>query len=557
MRQTPELQCYPYNQWILDYKADGKKKEFKSFLKNWMRLIYNKLIDTEINRSGRTCRILPLFNILRNYNYDAGRYIFEIHGIRNYSTDTNQIFDNVLNGIMQERTFVPILINTVYSQYFPVRNGILRYEGDKIILQENNYNILIKGCSNVIYSETCDPEMFEKAKGLFEDIYPEEDERNYISYIIASCFCGLIQKDMFIELYGSGSDGKTTLCNLIMAMLGSPSVGAKTHSEVNGKQDVLLNTIGLASTMQASAILLAKHSGHDEGGVINIHDKVFCTIQEPDTRISGGKLNCARMKEITSGGSVSARSIYSKSVTFVPNCVFMLQTNSIMEYSEDSDAVRRRVCVIPHRTKFHTEINRERLKNLKHNKPANPLINDLVSNNPAFWQATFFYLKPYLIELLRSRKPISNIKIPKAIMDCTNDSFNLASGLIGYINNVIKPEEGKVINLYQLVEQTLNENKHNSDGVPILTKQHRNAQVKEVIDAIQVKYQGCLYRILKQYCFDYPSVNPHSKVPVEQINAAPEIDAWKQYFEQTATTNVTSSNMNSVFIVGHILVTRN
>jgi hypothetical protein len=337
-----------------------------------------------------------------------------------------------------------------------------------------------------------------------------------------------------------------------MAMLGSPSIGSKAQMQINGKQQILLNTNGLASTMQASAILMVKQSGHDEGGLINIYDKTFCTIQEPDVRISGGKLNCARMKEITSGGSINARNIYSKAVTFVPNCVYMLQTNSILEYSEDSDAVRRRVCIIPHLTKFHTEINRHRLMNLKHNKPANPMINDMITNNPLFWQATFFYIKPYLIDLLRSRKPISNVRIPFAIQECTNDSFNMASGLIGYINNIIKPQLGKVINLSNLVERVLTENKHNADGVPILTKQHRNSQVKEIIDAIQVKYQGCLYRILKQYCFDIPN-NPHSKISELDINSAPEIDAWKQYFEQTATTNVTSANMNSVFIVGHMI----
>ena len=88
------------------------------------------------------------------------------------------------------------------------------------------------------------------------------------------------------------------------------------------------------------------------------------TLQEPDTSTTTN-MNVSVGKQLTSESTISGRQIYRKAESFQPKLYITIQTNQILGYSEDTDAVTRRYGVIFHRAKFVTSALRSRKLNSK------------------------------------------------------------------------------------------------------------------------------------------------------------------------------------------------
>jgi hypothetical protein len=306
--------------------------------------------------------------------------------------------------------------------------------------------------------------------------------------------------------------------------------------------------------MQTFAILSKAKDGHNEGGLVNLPGKRFCSMQEPDSRISDNQLNCSVIKELTGGTSMSVRAIYKAAITFKPNCLFVLQTNKIFGYTEDSnDAMRRRMCIVKHKAKFYTELTRDRLKNLKYSHPVNPEIGEAIRSEPLLWQAFFYLLLPYTQKL--NSHPVSNIKMPTSITIAIEESFNDAGSINGFFNSHIKKHENKVISFLTLRDMIISENDKEGQKGYLLAAQRINNKRKESSLKIFNQFTGYIYKLNKNYLKNQNDelFGARDDITVEFLNMAG--DSVRDYFNECALNNVGPINPHIVYILDHELKT--
>jgi hypothetical protein len=361
---------------------------------------------------------------------------------------------------------------------------------------------------------------------------------------------------MFVELFGFGGDGKTTICNLILSMLGSSDFGLEIQFNNHGKIETFSNPCGLGCTIQTFSILNHSKEGHNEGGIINLPGKRFCTLQEPDSTKTGNKLNVSMIKEMTGGNTMVARKIYKEASSFKPNCLILLQTNSVLGYSEDdNEALRRRMCVVSHHAKFYSEKNKHRLQNLEFSKMIDPSIGEMIRNDVFLWQAAFYILLPYAVNL--RKKPISGIEMPASIRDTTEDSFNDAASINGFFNTKIQRSENKVISFLVLRDMIIEENDKNKDEPGCLLKaKQRLVKKKEASMKIFNKFIGNIYKLKKDFLKNplNEASGPADNITVEFLNSGE--NNVRNYFSSIALNNETNIQASITFLIDYELKER-
>ena len=529
IHQTQMLTAFPYNQWIVD--ADGES------VKAWIKTIYLQFIKKELQTINKCRRLMPFLSNLSN----AGIPISDAIGINvkplpNFDSDMDRVYKNILAAFTQERYAPPRELSICNDPYFPMRNGLLEFRDDgSVIFHRDNHDKFMHAHTNVEWLEDYydllkavpkyvkygEPDINGNTKNvpasahdktieevqrahqaisnMLKQIYPYDEEREYAMKIYASVLHGKGQRDQFVIQYGTGGDGKTTMNNLVNSMLGTEGCTGSIQVFENGKNVYIQNPHGLATSMKTETVLVSKANGHDEGGIIQLKDKRFCSVQEPDPALSGGKLNCARIKDMTGGTQVTGRKIYKGAEAFVPNCLITLQTNFIPGYSEDSDATRRRLVVMPFRSKFCSEINQDRMKQLEFWFKADPMLNHMLTTNPRYWQAFFYILLPYAREMI-SKPSLSNIPRPVTIKEATNDSFSRSNGIVGWINKNIVKVEGHLIQVTELVNIIIQEhvNTVKMNG-GLLQSKGKCSQMNEVYQQLGSTYTGSIYKLHDNY----------------------------------------------------------
>ena len=499
IRQTKNLCSYPYNQWLLD-SNDG------DLLKDWTKTIYLAFIKPElltINKAVGIKYILDNLRVAEIVDNVALEKIIKPLG--NFDKDMDTAYKNILSSFAQEYNNPPKELNPVYSNWFPMRNGLLEFvENGEPRFHDNNITRFMNAYTNIVWDPAYDYgcEEYQKIQAMWEQIYPVKEEREYMLKIFASTLNGTILKDMLLILYGGGSDGKTVSNNAIMGMLGSEGFQERSPIQENGKVYYAENPSGLGTTMKTETILVSQKSTHDEGGIVMLKDKRFCTVQEPDPNLSNGYLNCAQIKNILSGTTITGRKIYKAAESFAPNCVITLQTNVLLGYSEDTDGIRRRITVVPYRSKFTTEIAGDKYDTLKYKFQADPQLSSNLVNEPRYWQALFYSMFDYAKELTNNHvKALSDIPRPKSIIRATNKSFMRSNGLVGWLANNIKESVGHVLSMPRLERyiEDANTNEIQSKHGPILNGKKSYEKMNEIYSQLAQTYMGRIYILKSKY----------------------------------------------------------
>ena len=569
IRQTKSLCQYPYNQWITD-SQDG------DLLKDWIKTLYLAIIKPELLTINLPSGIKPILENLRIAELvDGGCWERMIKPLNNFDKDMDTAYKNIISSFAQERFDPPEELNTVSSPWFPMRNGLLRFlNNGEVRMSYNNHNHFMCAYTNVVWDDNYnyDCEEYKRVKLMWEQIFPDKKERDYNLSLFASSLNGEILKDALVIQVGNGADGKTVSNNAIMCMLGSEGLNAFARLEENGKSNFVLNPAGLGTTMKTEALLTSNASGHDSGREIMLNNKRFCTVQEPDTRVSNNKLNCSKVKEILSGTTITAREIHKKAECFQPNAVLTMQTNIPPGYTEDTEGLRRRVCVVYYRSQFVSELQRgERYKNLEFQFKAEPELSRKLESDPKYWQAIFYSLLPYAKDLAKRRiLSLSNIPRPKTISRETMASFIKSNGIVGWLLNNVSEYPGHVMTVEDLrarIEEADRQSINARDGslFDLPPKSTMSAKNDAIYKQINQTYLGRIYklrkdkyRIKKRTDNDYtPDVKPedineNESIPEMKID---ERDDWiiSNYFEPKAVKNFNSSKNNKfldLFIVG-------
>lgn len=574
IQQTQSLRSYPYNQWITDKPFDSG-----SYALEWVKSLYVNTVKVNLSTTNKMCGLMLLLeNLKRGCIPIKDNISGSCKPFANISRDMDICFRNIISAIALERNDPPQQLDVLTSMFFPCRNGLLEFFDDgRILFHDENYSRFMNAYTNVIWdpnyetNRVIDPkkkEAWEAINTMFEQIYPEESEKEYVMKLMSSTLHGC-QKDQFVILYGTGGDGKTTISNALQAMLGNEGISNHIQLEENGHIVEIENPGGLATTMKTETILASAgmKTSHDAGGKVELNGKRYCTVQEPDQTLCQGKINCATIKEILSGTAISAREIYKKAEQFVPNVLLTMQTNVLLSYTEDTDAVRRRISVITHRSKFATEINKDRLHNLKYTFEAKPILSHNLSQNPLYWQAMFYALLPYAQEILREKNvPISNIPRPRAVLKTTKQSFIQSNGLIGWLNKNVVSAPGHVINFADLTKNVIDadNNARMRREEPIIENAKTGQKKQIVYQQIFNAYTGSVYMLKDDFFITTTDRWGNKKYFEKEINIEcgdeyTDDEIRDKYFNEYAISNLNASRFgdkNDVWLLGYTLINK-
>lgn len=512
IRQTKSLCQYPYNQWLRDNK-DG------DLLKDWIKTIYLTIIKPELKTVNLPVGIKPILENLKTAELvDGPSWERMIKPLTNFDKDMETAYKNIISSFAQERFDPPNELDSNSSCWFPMRNGLLKFNDDGTTqMSYYNHEHFMNVYSNIIYDENYnyDSEEYKTVQKMWEQIFPIKEERDYNLSVFSSALNGSILKDQLLIQHGIGADGKTISNNAILGMLGSDGFQSFSRLEENGKANYVLNPSGMGTTMKTETLLTSNKNSHDEGGSIMLKDKRFCTVQEPDARVSNNKLNSSRVKELLSGTTITARAIYQCAESFQPNAILTFQTNRLPNYDEYTEAMKRRITVVEYRSNFLNAAQGDRYKRAKYIFPQDSELGKKLTGNPLYWQAVFYSLLPYAIDLSKKGiKALSNIPRPKHILKETEESFTKSNNIVGWLHKNVKQQYGKILNVYDLknrIEMAHRDALRDPSIPPVLDLPPKTPALvvnNEILSQIGAAYQGCIHRLKKRW---YHKAKEHDK----------------------------------------------
>jgi len=171
-----------------------------------------------------------------------------------------------------------------------------------------------------------DPEQIA-LMGFFKLIYPDDDLREYVITLLASCLEGRNKEQKFWINTGGGSNGKSML------------------------QTLMEYTFGDYQTSLQTTVLTRKRpeSGAANPDMITTKCKRYIYMGEPDP---GEKLNTSRMKQLSGEDRIEARGLFSDQEKFNMMGKMFLSCNDLPPISSMDNGTWRRIRVIPHISTF-------------------------------------------------------------------------------------------------------------------------------------------------------------------------------------------------------------
>lgn len=586
IRQTRTLRAYPYNQWI---------KDNAQLTIGWILNLANQFMTEQLKTQNKDKFINPFLKQLSYFDFNTS--------VQNPSIDTFKNITQEIKNLTKDISFIcsaksnsEITPKSIMvcgdCPYFPMRNGILEFitketENRKdvldlgkkcgdIIFHYNNFGLYLDGYTNVEWNEDYNYKnpIYEKVDRTFREIYPHYDPDgdtqvcDYVKMMFAQTLHSVGSRDQIHQFYGSGGEGKSLINNALLAMLGSDA--NTVIQTINHKDSTMINPYGLGVTISARGLITSNKTSHDSGGLIEAKNKRFMTLQEPDTSTTTN-MNVSVGKQLTSESTISGRQIYRKAESFQPKLYITIQTNQILGYSEDTDAVTRRYGVIFHRAKFVTSALRSRKLNSKFVHQADASLNDSFNRDPRYWEALFRVLLPYAQKFIREDlQALSNIDKPKSMDTLMNISKRGSSGLLGWFLTHIVKSPGSLLSLQMIIGYILNAErlaKTNGDGSIFDSiagggVAPQSVKVNAIIELLNSKFGNSNLYKLKEY-FKDPTTGAYSttgKIDGQIVELGPSITEEQRvlYFEEYSIPNINVAieadgrlDYNSIYLIDY------
>lgn len=155
---------------------------------------------------------------------------------------------------------------------------------------------------------------------MLERIQPDDATLEFLQRVAGSALLGEHREDIFVIWLGElGSNGKTVLDGAIRYALGD-------YANIAPREMIMETRI----THSSDNIVLFR--------------KRYVSIDETNR---GERIDEAKMKSLTGGGTLTGRDLYEKRVTWEPTHTLTLMTNHGPKVSGDDKASWRRIVVIP------------------------------------------------------------------------------------------------------------------------------------------------------------------------------------------------------------------
>ena len=350
-----QLYYYEHNYWHLDDTPD--RNHVKRILMCYLREVLHKLIKKacydlgeDVENQEKKKYLTKLQGVLVNWvnkPSEANKIISEFN---TYTLNADITFDNKPYLFCFKNCGIDLKTNQLYS------------------VQKEDYITMYAD-----YEWTpSSPEDIQFIADLFDDILPNKDVRECK---ISTLRCGMIGLcfENFVMESGSGGNGKDVLSNLYNSALTSTYF-------YKGSTSTLLD-------------MKIKSGGNPE--VANMNKKRFVVFCEPP---SSSTLNMGVLKDITGGGTINARQLYSKNCeTRLENITSFICNERPNVGGDIGDAEMRRFINIPYTQVYST--NEEKIK--RGAKRANLYyktkdFQDKYKCHLINYLLTFDYIEPYI-----------------------------------------------------------------------------------------------------------------------------------------------------------------
>ena len=208
----------------------------------------------------------------------------------------------------------PLLINCLNGTY-NLRTGQL---------QKHNPADMITKLASVIYDSSADCPLWKKC---LETIFNGDQE--LICYFQAAAgysMTGISREQCMFILYGNGQNGKSTVIETIMTILGDYSMTASPET-----------------------FMTKDRSGGADPEIVRLKGSRFVSTIEPQEHM---KFNEGLIKQMTGNDTITARPLYSKAIQFKPVFKLWMATNHKPVIRGQDDGIWRRIRLIPFTVKI-------------------------------------------------------------------------------------------------------------------------------------------------------------------------------------------------------------
>ena len=226
---------------------------------------------------------------------------------------------------------------------------------------------------------------------FFNKLFPNEELRNYVLKLMASCLEGANPEQCYYIFTGRGSNGKSKL------------------------MDLMTYTLGDYITSIQATVLTRKRpdSGAANPDVIVTKCKRFIYMQEPDAK---EPLNTSRMKQFSGEDLVEARALYGDQEKFkIMGKLFMMCNDLPPIYSMDNGTWRR-IRVIPFESTFRSPEHPD----WKSGKKNIHLKDEFLNIKLREWRESFLSL---LVHIYETQYLVSGLHPEPAVVNQASDSY--------------------------------------------------------------------------------------------------------------------------------------
>jgi putative DNA primase/helicase len=155
---------------------------------------------------------------------------------------------------------------------------------------------------------------------FLERVQPSPCVRAFLQRWLGYCLTGSTAAQCFVVNYGTGANGKTTLATAMLNLLGEYGTQADFATFLQRREPGIRNDLaGLCGS------------------------RVVMACEGPE----GAKLDTATIKGITGSDTVTARFLHKEYFSFAPTFKLMLATNHMPAIRDTSNAMWRRVLLVP------------------------------------------------------------------------------------------------------------------------------------------------------------------------------------------------------------------
>lgn len=222
------------------------------------------------------------------------------------------------NAIKQARSFLSVPLSKLDQGdcLVAVRNGVLNLrDGELMPFSPKHY---VTKRIDIKYDPEADCPLFKKL--LSESFEADESLVSYAQGIFGYCLTGLTNRQDIHILHGSGANGKSTILDAVMHVLG-PYAGA-----------LMSETIFEGAGSQHSSDLYS------------MRGKRLGVVHEAESRF---RLNAPRIKQLTGGDTIKVKGLYENPIEMKPQFKIFVLCNKRPNLDAHDDALKRRIKLIP------------------------------------------------------------------------------------------------------------------------------------------------------------------------------------------------------------------